>query len=43
MQNGSTDLYHDWFPRAQNVTEYVINLALERFLETAETYEKVCL
>jgi len=41
IQNSFTDFYHDdWFPRAQNVTECVINLA-SGFLVTAETYEKV--
>jgi hypothetical protein len=37
IQSKSTDFYHDWFPRTQNITEYAINLALERFLVTAET------
>ena len=41
IQNSSIGFYRDWFLRAQNITEYVINLALESFLVTAETYEKV--
>ena len=28
----SSDFYWDWFPRAQNITEYVINLSMREFL-----------
>jgi hypothetical protein len=42
-QNSFTEIYNNWFPRAQNVTEYVIILTFERYLGTAETYEKVFL
>ena len=31
IQSSSTDFYHDWFPRAQNITEYVINLGIRKF------------
>ena len=41
--NYTKQFYCDLFPRALNVTEYVINLALESFLVTAEMYEKVSL
>lgn len=33
----------NWFPRAQNIDKYVINLGLESFLVTAEIHEKVFL
>jgi hypothetical protein len=29
--NSSIDFYHDWFPRAQNITEYVITLGIRNF------------
>ena len=29
--NSSIDFYHDWFPRAQNITEYVISLGIRKF------------
>jgi len=32
IQSSSTDFYHDWFPRAQNITECVINLGMVGFL-----------
>ena len=41
--NYTKQFYCDLFPRAQTVTEYVINLALESFLVIAEIYEKVSL
>lgn len=28
IEHDFIDLYYDWFPRAQNMIEYVINLAL---------------
>ena len=34
LQNSLTNLltnYGDWFPRAQNITEYVINLGIRKF------------
>lgn len=39
----SSDFCLDWFQRAQNITEYIINLDIRKFLATAETYEKVAL
>jgi uncharacterized protein YodC (DUF2158 family) len=29
--NGSIDFYCNWFPRAQNIIEYVINLGSKEF------------
>jgi hypothetical protein len=37
----STDFYPDLFLSAQNIKEHVINLALESFLVTAETYNQI--
>ena len=31
IQSSSTDFYHNGFPRAQNITEYVINLGMRKF------------
>jgi len=31
IQSRSSDFYHDWFPRAQNITECIINLGMRRF------------
>jgi hypothetical protein len=31
IQSSSTDFYRDWFPRAQNITEYAINLGMRKF------------
>jgi hypothetical protein len=31
MQSNVTDYYCDWFPRTQNITEYVINLGTRKF------------
>ena len=31
IQNSSTDFYHDWFPRAQNITGYVTHLGIIKF------------
>jgi hypothetical protein len=28
IQSRSNVVYHDWLPRAQNITEYVINLGI---------------
>lgn len=37
MQNSSTDFYPDWFPRAQNTTEYVINLGVRKVPNNSKT------
>ena len=31
IQSSSTDFYCDWFPRAQNITEYVISFRIRKF------------
>lgn len=36
IQSSSTDFHPDCFPGVQNITEFVINLALESFLVSAE-------
>jgi hypothetical protein len=37
VQNCFIDLYRDWFPRTQNITEYLINLSIRKFpSETAK-------
>jgi hypothetical protein len=36
IQSSSTVFSPDWFPGAQNMAKYVINLALESFLVTGE-------
>jgi hypothetical protein len=41
--SSSTDFHPDWFSRTQNITEHVINLALETSLVTAEKYENISL
>lgn len=30
-QSSSTDFYWDWFPRAPNITAYVVNLGMKQF------------
>ena len=31
IRSNSTDFYHDWFLRAENIREYVINLGTRKF------------
>jgi hypothetical protein len=38
IQSSSTDFYHYWFSRAQNITEYVINLGIRSFLVGLERW-----
>ena len=40
IQSSSTDFYCDWFPRAQNITEYVINLGIRKFPSNSRNMRK---
>lgn len=31
IENSSTAFYGDWFPRAQNIAEHVVNLSMKKF------------
>jgi len=43
IESSSTDFYCDWFPRAQNIIEYAINLGIRSFLVTTKTHEEISL
>jgi hypothetical protein len=40
IQNNSIDLYHDWFPRAQNLREYVVHRGIRKLPSNSRNMRK---